>query len=114
MTLQNAPQVLFRSDPPLELEGVPGLKNTGEGEISYVTFGMDFHLNPGTLPAIDSITDLAIVLFPRHLTPQRRYENISHIQTFRDYFHYHIKASKVIHSPVCLPNRWCQLLMFLL
>lgn len=36
-----------------------------------------------------------LVLFPRHLTPQRRYENISHIQTFRDYFHYHIKASKV-------------------
>lgn len=40
-----------------------------------------------------------IVLFPRHLTQQRRYEVISHIQTFRDYFHYHIKASKAyIHS----------------
>ncbi|KAJ5155306.1 Actin-related protein 2/3 complex subunit 2 [Penicillium capsulatum] len=77
VTLQNAPQVLFRNDPPLELEGVPGLKNTGEGQISYVTF----------------------VLFPRHLTPQRRYDNISHIQTFRDYFHYHIKASKAyIHT----------------
>ncbi len=39
------------------------------------------------------------VLFPRHLTPQRRAETISHIQTFRDYFHYHIKASKAyIHS----------------
>ena len=39
------------------------------------------------------------VLFPRHLTPQRRAEVISHIQTFRDYFHYHIKASKAyIHS----------------
>ena len=39
------------------------------------------------------------VLFPRHLTAQRRYEVISHIQTFRDYFHYHIKASKAyIHS----------------
>lgn len=35
------------------------------------------------------------VLFPRHLTPQRMPEVISHIQTFRDYFHYHIKASKV-------------------
>ncbi|KAJ5724485.1 Actin-related protein 2/3 complex subunit 2 [Penicillium malachiteum] len=77
VTLQNAPQVLFRNDPPLELEGVPGLQNAGEGEISYVTF----------------------VLFPRHLTPQRRYDNISHIQTFRDYFHYHIKASKAyIHT----------------
>lgn len=40
-----------------------------------------------------------VVLFPRHLTAARRAEVISHIQTFRDYFHYHIKASKAfIHS----------------
>lgn len=39
------------------------------------------------------------VLFPRHLARQRREDVISHIQTFRDYFHYHIKASKAyIHS----------------
>ncbi|OIW35553.1 arp2 3 complex subunit [Coniochaeta ligniaria NRRL 30616] len=76
--IQNAPQVLFRNDPPLELQGVPGVKNTGTGEIGYVTF---------------------VVLFPRHLTPQRMPDVISHIQTFRDYFHYHIKASKAyIHS----------------
>ncbi|KPM41794.1 Actin-related protein 2/3 complex subunit 2 [Neonectria ditissima] len=75
--IQNAPQVLFRNDPPLELQGVPGVQNTGTGEIGYVTF----------------------VLFPRHLTPQRMADVISHIQTFRDYFHYHIKASKAyIHS----------------
>ncbi|KAI6249954.1 Actin-related protein 2/3 complex subunit 2 [Erysiphe necator] len=75
--IQNAPQVLFRTDPPLELQGVPGVNNSGKGEIGYVTF----------------------VLFPRHLTQQRRDEIISHIQTFRDYFHYHIKASKAyIHS----------------
>jgi len=75
--IQNAPQVLFRNDPPLELQGVPGLKDSGLGEIGYVTF----------------------VLFPRHLTLQRREEVVSHIQTFRDYFHYHIKASKAyIHS----------------
>ena len=38
-------------------------------------------------------------MFPRHLTPQRMPDVISHIQTFRDYFHYHIKASKAyIHS----------------
>ncbi|KAL2119000.1 hypothetical protein VTJ04DRAFT_5959 [Mycothermus thermophilus] len=75
--IQNAPQVLFRNDPPLELQGVPGVKNTGTGEIGYVTF----------------------VLFPRHLTPQRMPDVISQIQTFRDYFHYHIKASKAyIHS----------------
>jgi len=42
---------------------------------------------------------IVIVLFPRHLTQARRAEVISHIQTFRDYFHYHIKASKAfIHS----------------
>ncbi|KAK5015158.1 Arp complex subunit [Cryomyces antarcticus] len=75
--IQNAPQVLFRNDPPLELQGVPGLPASGAGEVGYITF----------------------VLFPRHLTKQRREEVISHIQTFRDYFHYHIKASKAyIHS----------------
>lgn len=42
MILQNAPQVLFRNDPPLELEGVPGVNNAGEGEMSYVTFGIAF------------------------------------------------------------------------
>ncbi|KAF2146768.1 uncharacterized protein K452DRAFT_262865 [Aplosporella prunicola CBS 121167] len=75
--IQNAPQVLFRNDPPLELQSVPGIANSGAGDVGYITF----------------------VLFPRHLTLQRRYEVISHIQTFRDYFHYHIKASKAyIHS----------------
>lgn len=70
--IQNAPQVLFRNDPPLEIQGEKGLPQ-GKGEVGYVTF----------------------VLFPRHLTPQRQGDVISHIETFRDYFHYHIKASKV-------------------
>lgn len=74
--IQNAPQVLFRTDPPLELAGQPGLSSE-KGEMSYITF----------------------VLFPRHLQKQKRDDVISHIQTFRDYFHYHIKASKAyIHS----------------
>ena len=36
--IQNAPQVLFRNDPPLELQGqtLPA----GKGEIGYVTFGL--------------------------------------------------------------------------
>ncbi|KAF2459876.1 ARP2/3 complex 34 kDa subunit [Lineolata rhizophorae] len=73
--IQNAPQVQFRNDPPLELQDVPGLE--ASRDIGYITF----------------------VLFPRHLAKQRREETISHIQTFRDYFHYHIKASKAyIHS----------------
>jgi actin related protein 2/3 complex subunit 2 len=37
--IQNAPQVLFRIDPPLELQNVPGIKDSGNGEIGYVTFG---------------------------------------------------------------------------
>ncbi len=37
--IQNAPQVLFRTDPPLELQNVPGIKDSGNGEIGYVTFG---------------------------------------------------------------------------
>lgn len=37
--IQNAPQVLFRNDPPLELQGVPGVTATSNGEIGYVTFG---------------------------------------------------------------------------
>jgi actin related protein 2/3 complex subunit 2 len=75
--IQNAPQVLFRNDPPLELQHVPGLAS-GKGEVGYITF----------------------VLFPRHLARHRREEVISHIQTFRDYFHYHIKASKVRLEPL--------------
>lgn len=37
--IQNAPQVLFRNDPPLELQGVPGLPASGTGEVGYITFG---------------------------------------------------------------------------
>ncbi|QBZ55547.1 hypothetical protein PoMZ_00446 [Pyricularia oryzae] len=107
--IQNAPQVLFRNDPPLELQGVPGVKDTGTGEIGYVTFGMNppfwpQHVVsvPGSLRRANFVrllTKAFAVLFPRHLTPQRMPDVISHIQTFRDYFHYHIKASKAyIHT----------------
>ena len=37
--VQNAPQVLFRNEPPMELQGQPGLRG-GRGEnVGYVTFG---------------------------------------------------------------------------
>lgn len=36
--IQNAPQVLFRNEPPLELQNVKGL-TAGVGEVGYVTFG---------------------------------------------------------------------------
>ncbi len=87
--IQNAPQVLFRNDPPLELQGVPGVSTTSGGEVGYVTFGMLSFTVWIRIPLTWA------VLFPRHLTPQRMPDVISHIQTFRDYFHYHIKASKV-------------------
>lgn len=53
--IQNAPQVLFRNDPPLELQGVPGVQDSGTGEIGYVTFGM-------SISAIESIP-LALTYF---------------------------------------------------
>jgi hypothetical protein len=37
--IQNAPQVLFRNEPPLELQGFPGISNSTSGEIGYITFG---------------------------------------------------------------------------
>jgi actin related protein 2/3 complex, subunit 2 len=49
--IQNAPQVLFRTDPPLELRDVPGVKNDGSKEIGYVTFGEDYRLSFRTLAA---------------------------------------------------------------
>ena len=38
--IQNAPQVLFRNEAPMELQGVKGVSTSGIGEIGYVTFGM--------------------------------------------------------------------------
>jgi actin related protein 2/3 complex subunit 2 len=37
--IQNAPQVLFLNEPPLELQDVPGLNRSGGEEIGYITFG---------------------------------------------------------------------------
>ncbi|KAK7203213.1 Arp2/3 complex, 34 kd subunit p34-Arc-domain-containing protein [Myxozyma melibiosi] len=75
-SIQNAPQVLYSNkEPPLEIRNVPGV--SVKDDISYVTF----------------------VLFPRHIARDRRENCISHIQIFRDYFHYHIKCSKAyMHS----------------
>lgn len=57
--IQNAPQVLFRTDPPLELHGVPGVHDTGTGEIGYVTFGKLHRITSDR------------VLLPPHLTTQQ-------------------------------------------
>ncbi|KAI8913123.1 Arp2/3 complex, 34 kd subunit p34-Arc-domain-containing protein [Powellomyces hirtus] len=73
---QNAPQVLYSArEPPMELRGIPGVHESEN--IGYVTF----------------------VLFPRHFTGPAAEGCISRIQLFRDYLHYHIKASKAyMHS----------------
>lgn len=74
--LQNAPQVMFSKEPPLEVQR-SGFTEQLRPDQSFVTF----------------------VLFPQHIIPQRRERAISHIQTFRDYFHFHIKSSKAfVHS----------------
>ncbi|KAJ3209268.1 hypothetical protein HDU82_001095 [Entophlyctis luteolus] len=74
--IQNAPQVLYSArEPPLEIRGL-------------------------RLPEVDNIGYVTFVLFPRHFPvgPVRE-ETISRIQLFRDYLHYHIKASKAyMHS----------------
>ncbi|KAI8905058.1 Arp2/3 complex, 34 kd subunit p34-Arc-domain-containing protein [Gorgonomyces haynaldii] len=75
-SIQNAPQVLYTNrEPPLELRNYPGLRDSDD--IGYVTF----------------------VLFPRHFQGNNAFDCISRIQLFRDYFHFHIKASKAyMHS----------------
>lgn len=75
--MQTTPQVIYSKDAPSEIT-VPV---ASDPNTSYVTFGKGF--------------GLFVVFFPRHLTD----ENISKIIMFRDYFHYHIKASKAyMHS----------------
>lgn len=44
--IQNAPQVLFRNEPPLELQGVKGL-TAGRSEVGYVTFGKCWKMSSG-------------------------------------------------------------------
>ncbi|CUM64391.1 uncharacterized protein PRCAT00001993001 [Priceomyces carsonii] len=77
-SVQTAPQVLYsHKEPPLDIQNVITASRDDDKK-GYVTF----------------------VLFPRHLVKGDRRENcISHIQFFRNYFHYHIKCSKAyMHS----------------
>ncbi|KAJ3089667.1 hypothetical protein HK100_007691 [Physocladia obscura] len=95
-SIQNAPQVLYSPrEPPLEIRG---LRLPDADNIGYVTFDVVFFrfLRIIMIPYFTRIT----VLFPRHFTPGPiREETISRIQLFRDYLHYHIKASKAyMHS----------------
>ncbi|XP_064647335.1 actin-related protein 2/3 complex subunit 2-like isoform X2 [Lineus longissimus] len=72
---QTAPQVLFSTDPPRELEGSEEVQVGAMN--SFITF----------------------VLFPRHTNPAAREQTIDLIHMFRNYLHYHIKCAKAyIHS----------------
>ncbi|EMG47828.1 arc2 Actin-related protein 2/3 complex subunit 2 [Candida maltosa Xu316] len=77
-SVQTAPQVLYsHSEPPLDIQNVVGNTGKKDDNKGYVTF----------------------VLFPRHLTINKREDCISRIELFRSYFHYHIKCSKAyMHS----------------
>ncbi|KAK6201422.1 Arp complex subunit [Scheffersomyces amazonensis] len=77
-SVQTAPQVLYsHKEAPLDITNYVQGKKDDENK-GYITF----------------------VLFPRHLVKGDRRDNcISHIQYFRNYFHYHIKCSKAyMHS----------------
>ncbi|TMW57032.1 hypothetical protein Poli38472_002957 [Pythium oligandrum] len=71
-TVNNAPPVAFSKDPPLELRGAPGLRNSA-----------------------DLVGYLSLAIFPTHVdTDEKRAKAASLVQGLRNYLHYHIKASK--------------------
>lgn len=71
-TVNNAPPAAFSKDPPLELRGAPGLRNS-----------------------TDLVGYLSLTIFPEHVnTLEKRKKSASLVQGLRNYLHYHIKASK--------------------
>lgn len=71
-TVNNAPPVAFGKDPPLELRGAPGLRNSP-----------------------DLVGYLSLAIFPTHVdTTEKRLKAATLVQGLRNYLHYHIKASK--------------------
>ncbi|RMX63888.1 hypothetical protein DD238_005940 [Peronospora effusa] len=71
-TVNNAPPVAFGKDPPLELRGAPGLRNSP-----------------------DLVGYLSLAIFPTHVdTTEKRIKAATLVQSLRNYLHYHIKASK--------------------
>lgn len=75
-----APQVMYTTrDPPLEVRNAPGIAGVKKTEdVGWITF----------------------VLFPRHFsTTEIANDTTYKLELFRDYLHYHIKASKTyMHS----------------
>jgi actin related protein 2/3 complex subunit 2 len=70
-SMRSVPSVKFTyREPPLELEGFPGLKN------------------------VESNGFVSFALFDNHLNPKNVFKTINLLETFRDYLHYHIKCSK--------------------
>ncbi|ETW00980.1 hypothetical protein H310_06623 [Aphanomyces invadans] len=70
--VNNAPPVSFGKDPPLELRAVSGLR-----------------------PCADHVGYLSFAIFKSHIdTDAKREKACTLLQGFRNYLHYHIKASK--------------------
>lgn len=70
--VNNAPPVAFGKDPPMELRGAPGLRQSS-----------------------DLVGYLSLAIFPSHVeTEEKRTQAASLVQGLRNYLHYHIKASK--------------------
>ncbi|OQS00899.1 actin-related protein 2/3 complex subunit [Achlya hypogyna] len=70
--VNNAPPVSFGKDPPLELRGVPNLRQS-----------------------LDHVGYLSFAIFKTHIdSDAKRSKACTLVQGFRNYLHYHIKASK--------------------
>lgn len=94
--IQNAPQVLFRNDPPLELQGVPGVKASSEGEIGYVTFGM---LNPRSRCTRHADDDSLVPPSPHTAANARCYLAYSDLQRLLPLPHQGVQGEALRYHP---------------
>jgi hypothetical protein len=98
--IQNAPQVLFRNDPPLELQGVPGVTTASGGEVGYVTFGMLY-----CMVLIPSTANIGSLVPPTPDTPANARRHFPH-PDFQGLFplsHQSIKGTYDLQHYGCIP-----------
>ncbi|RQM22942.1 hypothetical protein B5M09_001818 [Aphanomyces astaci] len=86
--VNNAPPVSFGKDPPLELRAASGL-HTSPDHVGYLSFGTS------SLACIVVYLNGNVAIFKSHIDSEAKRENAcTLLQGFRNYLHYHIKASK--------------------
>ncbi|RHY15998.1 hypothetical protein DYB26_008921 [Aphanomyces astaci] len=86
--VNNAPPVSFGKDPPLELRAASGL-HTSPDHVGYLSFGTS------SLACIVVYLKGIVAIFKSHIDSEAKRENAcTLLQGFRNYLHYHIKASK--------------------